>query len=89
MIPKQIKDAVKTLVEKQLGYLEYLYVRWQDEKGYEDWEDYIKAIKHRYPDNFVRATNSPFVIYLKYQEYSVKITIGNILSKWEIATIPA
>jgi len=40
----------------------YLFTRWQDERGYEPWEDYAKAMADSLPPGFqfVKATKRPF-----------------------------
>lgn len=60
--------------DKVMDAFSYLLVRWEDEKYYEDIEDYGKAlyrvIAENYPNNgigYMSATKSPF---------GLKITIG-------------
>ena len=45
-------------------FLNYLYCRWQDEKQYEDINDYLDAIKEKVPEAF-KITKRPFGITCK------------------------
>lgn len=57
----------------------YLYERWQDEKEYEDWNDYAKAMKNAVEAkgdikiNMLGATHRPFGIRFIYEHYLVKL----------------
>ncbi len=44
---------------------QYLYDRWQDEKEYEDFEDYKKAVAKLTGWEVVRATKRPFSFFVK------------------------
>jgi len=49
--------------KKILDSVDYLEQRWQDEKGYEPWDDYIDAMKRtveKHGLHFVRAGRRPF-----------------------------
>jgi hypothetical protein len=54
-----IKEAFLVLpaVEERLAYL---YLRWQDEKEYEDWRDYVKELAKLAGPGFVSASQQPF-----------------------------
>lgn len=41
-LDNQMKELLRSGLQDQLGYL---YDRWQDEKGYENFEDYKKLVK--------------------------------------------
>ena len=61
-----------------------LKFRWDDEKDYEDFNDYIKVIKDKYPE-IIKVTKRPFGIVRKfndipYQLY-LKVTGNNISLK--------
>lgn len=60
----QVKDAQAFFFKKEVtkdfcDYLFSLYYRYQDEKEYEDFDDYIKAMKKNYP-NVKTMTKRPF-----------------------------
>lgn len=40
----------------------YIASRWQDEKEYEDFDEYIEAARNKFGDKFVSLTNSPFCL---------------------------
>lgn len=73
-----------TLVRKNSDHLAYLRSRWQDEKEYEDFNDYIKAIKDTFPGyNLQKFKKSPFSFVIKFDdpklpEMLVKITSRDI-----------
>lgn len=46
MLDKQTQEKLFKLSEELQGLMEYLYVRWQDEKDFEDIKDYSEPIKH-------------------------------------------
>ena len=50
--------------EKTAKLLIYLYDRWQDEKKYEDINDYLQAIKRNVP-NAYEITGDPFTFKVK------------------------
>ncbi|MCP4599267.1 MAG: hypothetical protein GY847_01800 [Proteobacteria bacterium] len=56
----------------------YLFDRWQDEKEYEDFSEYIKMAKKALPDDctFVSMKKRPFRIYFSdtTREYYLNVT---------------
>jgi len=62
-------------VNDHLDFLEYLYVRWQDEKQYEDIADYLKAMQERVPQAF-KITKDPFAIYFHGEDQDMHVTIS-------------
>lgn len=53
----------KKTTEKILKTVDYLEARWQDEKEYEDWNDYVADMKNVVQENglsFIKATKRPF-----------------------------
>jgi len=64
------KMTVEEIEQKGSNWIKnlyYLFTRWQDEKGWEDWKDYLGAIKSNIPEGykFIRATNDPFSIIIE------------------------
>ena len=46
---------------KTLNFLDMLSARWDDERDYEDWNDYKSAMQKRFPQfRIVKATKRPF-----------------------------
>ena len=54
----------------------YLYERWQDEKEYEDIEDYLKAIQNKAPEAF-KIHKRPFGFTAKCEDGNIQITVKN------------
>jgi hypothetical protein len=46
----------------------YLYDRWQDEKGYEDFNEYANAMMKKMPDGakLIKGTKRPFGVKFNY-----------------------
>jgi hypothetical protein len=47
--PPEIRARIERMFEDLACYLEMLYERWQDEKDYEDIEEYADVIRKRLP----------------------------------------
>ena len=66
---------------KTLDYFLYLYDRWQDEKLYEDWNDYTLAMKSFLERNGnsqgclenVKGLKRPFGLKFTYKGFDFKI----------------
>ena len=74
------------LIEKHQERMEYLYDRWQDEKEYEDWNEYQMAMKGMFGDLFVRAMKRPFCavirIGIRGVDKEIKITVNSRSVGW-------
>ena len=73
------------VVQERLGYL---YSRWQDEKEYEDWEDYDKAIKDLlkpFDVDVKKTMKSPFGCVCLVDNFNVKITLKKANGGLQIA----
>ena len=57
------------MTEQQIDRLVYLYGRWQDECGYEAFEEYQKAMKAILPTT-IELTSNPFCV--TYLENGIK-----------------
>lgn len=63
------------------NFLFYLWERWQDEKEYEDIQEYLKAIQKSIPEAF-KITKRPFGIVCECDDGQMHIQIkrqGNYL----------
>ncbi len=67
--PQDRAEILNHLIQKTSDHLFYLYDRWQDEKKYEDFEDYIKSIKEKFkailPEAEVVSVTKKFHITLE------------------------
>ena len=64
---------------------DYLYWRWQDEKQYEDFNDYVEAMMKFMPSGatLVKGSKRPFGVTIKYGGQKVQISLkhrGNYCS---------
>jgi len=57
-----IQREMERRFKPQLDRLQYLHDRWQDERAYEPWADYVEAMRKLAPaeTEFVKATKRPF-----------------------------
>jgi hypothetical protein len=55
---------IDALMRKTSDRLFYLYDRWQDEQEYEEWTEYVTAIKNIYGDKYVSSSKEPFRVTL-------------------------
>ena len=51
-----------------------MYGRWQDEKHYEDINDYLEVIKQKIPQAF-KISKRPFAITCKCDDGDIKISV--------------
>lgn len=67
--PESRAKIMGNLVDKTGEHLSYLHSRWQDEKKYEDFNDYTKAFKEKLkevaPEAELISMTKTFVITLK------------------------
>jgi hypothetical protein len=59
-----------------MRHFSYLYGRWQDEQGYEDFNEYRKSARANLPPGSTapRMTNKPFRIEYQHGGYSYRMT---------------
>lgn len=79
----EVKNEVVKLffTIETLDYFLYLYERWQDEKMYEDWNEYTLAMKSHLerkgnPQGFlenVKGLKRPFGLKFTYKGFDFKI----------------
>lgn len=60
--------------DKYTDFLCYLWERWQDEKEYEDINDYLKAIQIRIPGDF-KMTKRPFGFVAKCDDGNIHVSV--------------
>ena len=73
-----MKDAK---AKKHVEFLEYLYDRWQDERGYEDFAIYKLAAEKHFKRKLVKMTAKPFVVDfgdVVYRVSNTRVTIKEI-----------
>ena len=76
-----MNELWKNVNENHTEFLCYLWERWQDEKEYEDIQDYLTAIQARIPEAY-KMTKRPFGVHCKCDDGSIHIQIkrsGNYL----------
>jgi len=76
---KEVQKATNALYKEKGNSFEYFYDRWQDEKHYEDFNDYKKAIKDLIPKEFTfkKVTEKPFRITLELKGFKITFTINS------------
>jgi len=82
-----------SLWEAMQNSLTYLFGRWQNEKGYEEFVDYIEAMKKDFviatretrTKNavFVEGTDSPFCLVFDFEGWRVTISVSLNHYKWK------
>lgn len=86
------KKKVNDLMDKTAEKLCYLYSRWQDEKGYEDFKDYVVAMKKAFDAAikdvpmtnavFVKGQKRPFGFTFDFEGWQVKMGVTATCCKW-------
>lgn len=79
---------VDNFVGDQMDTLVYLYDRWQDEKEYEDINDYSASLITKMPDGmeFVKMTKRPFGLQVKVGQstYQIRVTASEL--SWKLVS---
>lgn len=57
----------------------YLYERWQDEKEYEDWNDYVASFEKTYGVKVLESTSETFTFKIEVDDtrYEVQVAVKN------------
>jgi hypothetical protein len=85
----------KTLMANYGDYFNYLYNRWQDEKGMESFDEYRDAVKKKIDESnvtFHKMTSNPFNIKFivngldEYSKLGKKVIIVFTCTKTQVAT---
>lgn len=65
-----IREKVRKFVlsEKQSKNMISLYERWRDERGYEDFNDYIKIVEQWSGLKIEKMTKIPFAFFVRSEE---------------------
>lgn len=66
-------------VESAAAFAQYLYCRWQDEKDYEDFAEYQKAMQNKLPEG---STLTKF----SRRPWRVEFCLADGTRKWVTAT---
>jgi hypothetical protein len=69
-----VQELWKEIVDKHAILLCSLYERWQDEKQYEDINDYLIQIQKFIPQAYA-ITKRPFGIYVKADTVVFKVNV--------------
>jgi hypothetical protein len=65
--------------------LSYLYIRWQDEKEYEDITDYLVAAKKVLPEA-IKISKKPFAITCQATDGRIQVIINNKTIRAKVLT---
>jgi hypothetical protein len=86
MTQTEKQNVINVLNNRQvLEHFLYLYERWQDEKEYEDFNDYAKSMMQSMPNGatLIKGTKRPFGVVINYGSNKVHISLklrGNYAS---------
>lgn len=70
-----VKNKMVVLIsEKHAEFIFYLYERWQDEKEYEDFQDYIDVMKERIPE-VLTGTKHQFGFIIKCDDGEIFVGV--------------
>ena len=91
------KTKITSLFEKLENILSYFYSRWQDEKEYEDFQDYVDGVKKSFEKVvkevpmknavFVSMTKRPFKIVFDFEGWKVSFIVTAKEYKWKATKI--
>lgn len=86
-------QKITTLWEAMENSLTYLFGRWQDEKGYEEFADYIDVMKKDFviathetmTTNavFVEGTGDPFRLVFDFEGFRITFSVTTKQYKWK------
>jgi hypothetical protein len=84
----EIRQTMDQITKKLKPTLENLYFRWEDEKEFEDFNDYKKILKGSLPSNchFINATKKPFAVVFNVDgapRYKFRIIINQKHIQWK------
>lgn len=73
--------------EKLIDFFWYLYCRWQDEKMYEDFEEYKKALVKNLPKelSLISFTQSPFTATCSFKGRKIMLSANKKSVSWKLA----
>ena len=91
------KEKVDILFNAMADKLVYLYSRWLDEKEYEPWADYMKAMRENFDKakkehkisnaEFVHSHKRPFGFTFDFEGWQIKMTTNSKQVKWDGAKL--
>lgn len=76
--------ALALQIEAAAKFFDYLYGRWQDEKEYEDFEEYRKAMAQKLPpgSEVLAFTKAPFRIVYRHEGLDRYIAVRGKHVEW-------
>jgi hypothetical protein len=80
MVAEKISEIIgQEKLDAIVNTMVNLYCRWQDEKEYEDFEDYKNVVKKMLPENcpMVGMKKSPFVVEFKLPDGRIAFMKAN------------
>ncbi|RLI48952.1 MAG: hypothetical protein DRP09_21050 [Candidatus Thorarchaeota archaeon] len=88
------KSITNTIMENMEKTLVYLYCRWQDEKEYEDWQDYVDIMKKDLKEKagvsnvfFVKASKRPFGLTFDFEGWQITLSVNSTSIRWKAKKI--
>jgi hypothetical protein len=81
------KEAYQKMAEEGvMEFLGYLYGRWQDERQYEDIEDYRKAVEVKAPYvKIIKMSKRPFGFIFEAEDKKVHVFLKKSKAGWGYA----
>ena len=71
---KNLKETAEYINKNHVKTLIYLYERWQDEKEYENFNDYVEYFRKKV-NSTIKGTKRPFGFLVKCKNGILKISI--------------
>lgn len=77
--------AIRTFVGKNENMLASLWARWQDEKEYEDINEYGARIAKEFPEGWklLKSTKRPFGVHVEIDGLKWEISVTATGIKWK------
>ena len=87
------RTKTDALMGKMVDTLSYLYCRWQDEKEYEQFSDYVTRMKTVFANKikdipmnnavFVKGQKRPFGFQYDFEGWKVTLSVNSTEIKWK------
>ena len=81
-----VLKKTNSIFDQVIDKITYLYCRWQDEKDYEDFDDYVKEARksvEKANGNFVKMTKRPFGVTISIGQVRVLISVTSRQLGWK------
>lgn len=81
----EISKAIEAFIDTNQRLLGNLWGRWQDEKEYEDINDYGKVIAEKFPEGWtlLKSNKRPFGVTVKIEAEEWKISVTGTSMGWK------